>query len=156
MRVLFDQIADIASIAGTGEQDLTTNTLAAGELANDGDKIIARYSVQITNSAGTKTLRLNFGGTTIYQGLALVASNAFDVDISVMIIRVSASVVRCTTIAIDKNTTGGIGACFAQYTEVTGLTLANAQILKLTTQQASSGAGRTIARMSSVEKHAAA
>ena len=52
-------------------------------------------------------------------------------------IRVSASVVRCSC---KLNLTGASTGSFANYVEVTGLTLANSQVLKITGQAAGVGA----------------
>lgn len=156
VKVLFDHSANIFSLAATAEQDLIADTLAAGELANNGDKIFARYGYNVLNTGMFKSFILRFGGTPFFIIPAAYVNDNYDLDTSVMIIRVSSSVVRCTTMHTQTNTTTGVGSSRAQWTEITGLTLANAQILKLSLQQSAAIANGVCFRMSSVEKHLAA
>lgn len=134
--VLFNHYADAGNTA-TSETDLYTDTLAAGQLAANGAKVEAKYGGTNVNSTSTKQLRGYFGGTMIFDTGALTISAASSWELEVLVIRVSASVVRCSC---KLNLTGASTGAYANYGEVTGLTLANTQILKVTGQAAGVGA----------------
>lgn len=124
----------------TVETDLYSDSLAGGTLGVNGDKILAQYGGVFAGSAtSTQTLRVYFGGTKIFDSGALAigaVTDSFDLYISV--IRVSATVVRCT---VSVTTNFATLNASATYTEVTGLTLANSQILKITGQAGGVGGG---------------
>lgn len=137
--VLFDHFTD-AGNTGTGEDDLYSDTISAGQLSANGQKIVATYQGVFSGAAAsTQDLRIYFGGTKIYDSGALsigVATNSWTAEIT--LIRVSSSVVRCSVaISTDFATLFP----YSKYTEVTGLTLSNTQILKLTGEAAGVGAG---------------
>ncbi len=77
----------------------------------------------------TRQLRVYFGGTLVFDSGALTIATNDAWIISCTAQRVSASVVRCTTLIATE-----IAAIteLAAYVEVTGLTLANTQIFKVT------------------------
>lgn len=136
--VLFDHYAD-AGNTGTGEDDLYSDTIAAGQLSADGQKITATYQGTFTGAAAsTQQLKIYFGGTQIYASGALsigVATNAWTAQVTV--IRESSSVVRCSVaISTDFATLFP----YSSYTRITGLTLSNTQVLKLTGEAAGVGA----------------
>ncbi len=128
--VLFDHFADVNN-SGTTETDLYSDTLAAGQLANNGEKIILQAGgIFVGDATSTQQLRAYFGGTLIFDTGALgVGIGTTNWDLYITIIRVSASVVRCSA---TLNTSFASLAAYAKYTEVTGLTLANTQILETT------------------------
>lgn len=136
--VLFDHFADVGNV-GIGEDDLYSDTLVAGQLSANGQKITAVYQgVFVGTAASTQTLRVYFGGTKIYDSGALAvgaATNNWTMDVTA--IRVSSSVVRCS---VAISTDFGTLFPYSAYTEVTGLTLANTQIIKITGEAAGVGA----------------
>lgn len=149
--VLFDHYADVGNV-GTGEDDLYSDTIAASVLAANGDKIIATYQGIFSGAAlSTQELRLYYGGTKIYDSGALaigVATNSWTAE--VVIIRESSSVVRCSVaISTDFATLFP----YSTYTRVTGLTLTNTQIIKLTGEAAGAGAAndQVISKLGYVE-----
>ncbi len=115
----------------TVETDLYSDTLAAGQFGTNGDIIEAQYGGIFTSVAtSTQQLKAYFGGTLIFDSGALsigLATNAW--EIFVTIIRVSSSVVRAS---ITLTTSFASLSAYTSYTEVTGLTLANTQVLKIT------------------------
>ena len=135
---LFDHFADAGNV-GTGEDDLYSDTLAASTLATEGDKIIATYGgIFVGAAAATQQLKVYFGGTQIYASGALaigVATNNWTLNVTV--IRESSSVVRCT---VSLSTDFATLFPYSTYTRITGLTLTNTQILKLTGEAAGAGA----------------
>lgn len=135
---LFDHFSDAGNV-GTGEDDLYSDTLAVNTLASDGDKIIAHYGGVFNGAAlSTQELRVYFGGTKIYDSGALAigaATNAWTVN--VVVIRESATVVRCN---VSVSTDFATLFPYSTYTRITGLTLSNTQILKITGEAAGAGA----------------
>lgn len=136
---IFDHYADVNN-GTTVETDLYTDTIAASTLGTNGDKIIAQYGGIFTGSAtSTQQLKVYFGGTVIFDSGALAIGVATpNWDIKVTAIRASSSVVRCSVTLITSSA-ALLGA--AQYTAVTGLTLTNTQIIKITGTAAGVGAG---------------
>ncbi len=88
-------------------------------------------------------MKAYFGGTLIFDTGALgIGVGTVSWDLYVTIIRVSASVVRCSA---ALNTSFASLNAYAQYTEVTGLTLVNTQVVKITgTAAGISGASNQI------------
>lgn len=145
---LFDHYAD-AGNTGTGEDDLYSDSVAASTLLLNGDKLIADYSGQFVGHAtATRQVRVYFGGTAIYDSTAQVSASNADWDLSVKIVRESATVVRCGVRMI----TAVSGILSTQYTRVTGLTLSSANVLKVTGEAAAAGAATNdiVAKFSSV------
>lgn len=117
--------------ASSTETDLYSFTTIANTFANNGEKIIARYAGNlVVNASGDETIRVYFGGTQIFTTGALTTVSASTWTIDVMLVRVSSTVVRCNTSFLNSNTS----APTCTYTEVTGLTLTNTNILKITGQ----------------------
>lgn len=138
-KTLFVHFAD-ANNGTTVETDLYSDTLAAGQLATNGDKLENQYSGVFSGAvSSTQQLKIYFGGTAIFDSGALsigVATPTWDIYVSV--VRVSASVVRCV---VQITTASAALAATSQYTEVTGLTLANTQVVKITGTAAGVGGG---------------
>lgn len=136
--VIFDHFADVGNV-GTGEDDLYSDTVAASILSVDGNKLTAQYGGIFTGAAAsTQDLRVYFAGTKIYDSGALsigVATNSW--TIYVTIIRESSSVVRCN---VSVSTDFATLFPYSAYTRITGLTLTNTQILKITGEAAGVGA----------------
>lgn len=138
-RRLFTDFAD-ANNGTTVETDLYTHNIPAGKLTSNGDTIFGEYYGVFSGAvSATQQLKVYFGGTAIFDSGALaigVATPSWDIYVS--IIRVSSSIVRC---AVSITTSSAALASTAQYTAVTGLTLANAQTMKITGTAAGVGGG---------------
>lgn len=91
---IFNRYADVGNIT-TGEDDLYSDFVPAGQLAADGDKIIAEYGL-VTAASGTATrrIRLYFGLNSIFDTAAFVTAAASSISVRVFIIRSSATTVR--------------------------------------------------------------
>lgn len=135
---LFDHFASVGNV-GTGEDDLYSDTLAVSTLAVNGDKVDAWYQGTFTGAAAsTQELRIYFGGTKIYDSGALSIGVATDNwTAHVLVIRESSSVVRCS---VSISTDFATLFPYSTYTRITGLTLSNTQVLKLTGEAAGVGA----------------
>lgn len=134
----FNYFAD-ANNTTTTETDLYSSSLAAGLLATNGDKVFGNYQGIFTGAIGaTQDLRVYFGGTKIYDSGALsVGALTANWTLRVMAMRESSSVVRCS---VSVNSDFATLFPYSAYTRVTGLTLTNAQILKITGQAAGGSA----------------
>lgn len=152
---LFDHYADAGNVS-TDESDLYSDSLAAGQLYADGQKLIAEYGgIFVSSATATRQLRAYFGGTAIFDSGALSISAGADAwDMRIMVIRASATVARCI---VAMNLSGAATTAFCAYTAVTA-TLADAQILKVTGQAAGVGAATNdiVAKAGMVEWKAAA
>lgn len=135
---LFDHYTN-ANNGTTVETDLYSDTLAAARLAANGEKIEARYGgIFAGDATSSQQLRAYFGGTQVFDSGALLVGATNSWDLYVTVIRVSASVVRVSA-SMTSDFVSLPGS--AVYTEVTGLTLANTQILKITGQAAGASGG---------------
>jgi hypothetical protein len=142
----FNHFADAGNTT-TGETDLYSDTIAAGKLAANGDKLWAWYGgITVSHATNTRRIRAYFAGTVVYDSTAVATPSAAPVwRLEIWVERVSASVVR---VIAEMRVTGEVFAR-TQYTEITGLTLANTQILKIT-GQSSSSTNDIVAKMSNV------
>lgn len=154
--------ADVATTHTDGtEDDLQTTTLPAGLLAADGDRLEAVFAATcVGHATATRRLRLYFGGTAVMDTSSLahgVAGGPYSARLTV--VRVSASVVRCTVTAALPSlpSVSPLPFPLATYTEITGLTLANTQVLKATGVAADTGAasGDIVGRLLTVDFHPA-
>jgi hypothetical protein len=129
---LFDHFATV-STSGTGITPLYSDTIAGGQLANNGDKLHAWYYGQTASGAtGTRDWTISFGGSTIFDTGALGSANVENWWAEVNIIRQNATTVRCgVSMLIGK---GGV-TLFSQplYTAVTA-TLSSPQVLAINGQ----------------------
>jgi hypothetical protein len=153
-KTLFSSFVDVQNTT-TVETDIFTNILAAGELGVNGDRVEAQYSGTFVSSAtATRQLKIKFAGTIIFDSGALTLSLAASWDIYVTIIRVSATVIRY---AVSMTTEGAALAAYTATGELTGLTLVNTNILKLTGTAAGTGAatGDITGKLSAIDKKAA-
>lgn len=140
---LFDHYTD-ANNGTTLETDLYSDTLAASQFANNGDKVVSQYGGTFVGDAtSTQRLKAYFGGTLIFDSGALgIGISIAYWDLVITCIRESASIVRCT---VALNTSFATLNSYATYTKVTGLTLTNTQILKITgTAAGATGASNQI------------
>lgn len=141
---IFNHFAD-ANNGTTVETDLYSDTIPASALGTNGDKLIAQYGGIFTGAAtSTQQLKLYFAGTVIFDSgaLAIGAATTDSWNVQASIIRVSSTVVRCS-VSIATNFATLLAS--ATYTEITGLTLSNTNILKITgTAAGVSGASNQI------------
>ncbi len=135
---IFDHHADVGNV-GTGEDDLYSDTVIAGQLATNDDKIFAEYGgVVVSSATATREIKAYFGGTMIFDtGVLTFASLSAAWTLKILIIRVSSSVVRYECTFATEGTTLGD---YTSAGEVTGLTLSSTNVLKITGEAASTGA----------------
>ena len=134
---LFDHFTNAGNIT-TGETDLYSDTVAAGQLAANGDKIQAEYGgVYVSSGTATREIKIYFAGTAIFDTGALTLSLSAAWTAYLTIIRVSSSTVRYM---ISFTTEGAALAAYTGVGNLGGLTLANTQVLKITGQAAGVGA----------------
>ena len=141
---LFNLYANISTTSTGGSfDDLQSVTIAAGQLASNGDRILARWVGQLVGHAtATRQVRLLFGGTTIADSTAYVTGYGGIYVWDIEIVRVSSSVVR-TSLNGNNPAVSAVSAlpvAGGAYTEVTGLTLANTQVLKFVAAATGTGA----------------
>lgn len=140
---LFNLYANIATTSTGGSfDDLQSVTIAAGQLAANGDRILARWVGQaVGHATATRQVRAVFGGTTVIDTSAYVTAYGGYYVWDLEFVRVSSSVVRTSINGNNPAYSALSPLAFAAgtYTEVTGLTLANTQVLKITA--AATGAG---------------
>lgn len=155
--VIFDHFADVATSSTNGtEDDLYTDTMVAGLLAANGQKIVESEYLSILGSATAgRRVKKYFGGTLIFDSGALTLAAGADGRMLTEIIRESSSVVRVT---VTVSTTSASTIPYVTYTRVTGLTLTNTQILKTTGIASGTGAlaGDITNKMASIAWHPAA
>lgn len=137
--VLFDHYATIGNTHTDGTvDDLYSDTIAASQLANNGEKLEAEYGGSfVTSATATREVQVFFGGTSIFDTGALTISLSSAWTCYVSIIRVSATVIRYM---VSFTTEGAALAAYTAVGELTGLTLSNTNILKITGQAAGVGA----------------
>lgn len=136
-KTLFNHFADAGNTTTT-ETDLYSDTTAASQLANNGEKITFNYGgLFVSSGTATREIKVYFAGSVILDTGTLTISLAAKWSITGYLIRVSSTVVRyCVTLATE-------GAALAAYTasgELTGLTLSGTNIFKITGQAAGVGA----------------
>jgi hypothetical protein len=115
--------ADAAN-TGTTETDLYTYTIPGNTVNYDGKQVIAKYSVNILGTGGSKYLRAYFAGTALNLNLTTAAANT---EMEVTIIRTSATTARALVrIAFDN------ASVRVTETDLTGLNFTIGNILKIT------------------------
>jgi len=137
--VLFDHYSTVSSTDTNGtENDLYSDDIAPSSFGRDGDKVTLRYAGSFVGHAtATRRLRLYFGGTSVLDTTALVSSSASNWVLEATFIRASSSVVRYNVTLIAPGLASVVPPSVG---EVTGLTLTNAQTLRLTGTAAAAGA----------------
>lgn len=133
------QFTTDASNTGTSETDLHSYTTPASTLAADGDKIFFDFGGTMPDATATITIKVYFGGTQIYTSGAIALSGTGDYHITGFLVRVNSTTVRAVVSGVHRS---GVPLTSSDYTEVTGLTLSNTNILKIT-GQAGGGTGGT-------------
>lgn len=126
---IIDHFTDAGSV-GTTETDLYSDSILANTFVTNGDKVKAEYGVLLTNSTSSKRLRLYFAGTVIWDSGTLTTNAAGQISLYMTLTRVSATVIRYNVSA----SAGGLSvtSIAPAVGELTGLTLTNANILKIT------------------------
>jgi len=134
---IFEAYAD-AGNSTTTETDLHTYTTPASTLEANGAKIMSQYAgTFVSSGTATRQMKVYFGGTAIFDSGTLTISASAAWDVKVTIIRVSSTVVRYS---VAMNTQGAALAAYTSVGELTGLTLSNTNIIKITGQAAGVGA----------------
>lgn len=147
---IFDYYTD--TTVGGAEADIYTDSIPANTLAANGDKLHASWSGNYATIGSEATqLKVYFGGTAIYDSNSQTTSpliTSWTVDCT--IIRVSSTVIRYNVRYVANLTTGFV---FTKTGELTGLTLGNANTLKITgtSSGSGSGSGDIIGRFGSID-----
>ncbi len=123
----FDHFASVGSV-GTTETPIYTDTTPANTFLVDGDKLIARYGLNLVNSASQKRLRLYFDGNSLLDtGNMTVGATSTNIVVDAVLIRDSSTSIRysCQASATGTNTFTSVGL-------LGGLTLTSTNDLELT------------------------
>lgn len=153
--VLIDFITD-AGNSGTTETDIYSYTTGASILGANGDKIDSIYGgIFVSSGTATRQMKVYFGGTAIFDSGALSISGSAAWSLFVMIIRVSATVIRYS---VALQTQGAALSAYCSAGELTGLTLSNTNILKITGTAAGVGAATNdiVAKLGTIQWKSAA
>ncbi|MDD5013674.1 MAG: hypothetical protein PHW73_01050 [Atribacterota bacterium] len=119
------------STSGTGETDLYSYTIPANTLVNNGDQIIANFTIRNDGSAtSTYFIKTYFAGSNISVGDAAWATNFVSI-LKVSIIRVSSSVARMT-VEFNNWDNSVWGMVLSGYLELTGKDWTTTNVLKIT------------------------
>jgi hypothetical protein len=151
---IFNHFAD-AGNTSTTETDLYSDSIPANALGTNGDKLEFTYGCIFVNSTSTKQLKLYFGGTAIFDTGALTISASSEITARGVIIRDSSTSIRY---AISANTTGASTATYSAVGTLTGLTLSNANTMKITGTAAGVGAATNdiVAKLGTINWQSAA
>lgn len=152
---LFQHFAD-AGNSTTTETDLYSDTTPASVLGSNGDKLVASYGgVFVSSGTATRQIKIYFGGTAIFDTGALTLSLSSAWTVYLNIVRVSSTVVRYM---VSFATQGAALSAYTSAGELTGLTLSNTNILKITGQAGGVGAATNdiVAKLSEVSWYPAA
>jgi hypothetical protein len=134
---IFDHSTD-AGNGTTVETDLYSDSVPANTFGSDNDKVTAQYGgIFVSSATATRQIKVYFAGTVILDTGALSISTSSSWSINVYLHRVSSTVVRYT---VALQTAGASTAVYNATGELTGLTLSNANTLKITGQAAGVGA----------------
>ena len=130
----------LGNTAGGGaENTIASYPITANTWAADGQRIVIRYGGTYSATAGNKQLRVTVGGNEIFNSSAL-ATNAGAWFIETVIVRTSATTLRCFTRYLSNAPTAAANTVRQQYTQVTVVDITantiNANLLAL-----SSGGG---------------
>lgn len=109
------------------ETDLYSDSVPGNTFATNGDTIHIVYSGTMVNNSNAKNARVYVGGTKVFD-IALPVNTAGSWIIEFRVIRLSSTILNVTGYVASGST------FITNVTNVTGLTLSNAQIIKLTGQ----------------------
>jgi hypothetical protein len=137
--IIFDHIANASTsnVDGT-EDDLYSDTTLANTLSTNSEKIFAEYGGSwVGHATANRRIKAYFGGTSIFDTGTITISATSAWSMAIRIIRVSSTVVRYMV----RFTTGGNSLeAYTSSGEITGLTLSNTNILKITGIASGTGA----------------
>lgn len=140
---LFTDRSTVASTSTDGtEDDLLTNTIPAGQLAANGDRIDFEYVLNgVTHATATRRYRAYFAGTKFTDSNNLAATAGHWAEIQGSIIRVSSTEVRVLfELVAATDTTKQVIAVVMGKLDITGLDLATALVFRVTGTAAGTGA----------------
>lgn len=149
--VLFDHYVSAGNVT-TGETTLYTDTIPALTFSTPGDKLYTYYAgVFVSSGTATREIKISFAGTQIFDSGALTLSLSSAWVIEVLLIEVSATVVRYS---VNMTTEGAALAAYTNVGELTSLNLGIGNILKITGQAAGVGAATNdiVAKLGYVER----
>jgi hypothetical protein len=153
---IFTSQSDVITTSTDGsENDLYSYTLPGLTFNLDGESVEQFEQVAfIPAITATRRLRKYFGNTIIYDTGIITLSLGANFTLTTNIIRESSSTVRCT---VAVTSTSASVVSYSTYTRITGLDLADTQILKTVGIAAGIGAasGDIINQASRVELHLA-
>lgn len=137
---------------GGAEADIYTKTLEASFLGANGDKVLASYSGNfVTVGTELTQLKVYFGGTAIWDSTGVApTTGTTSWNVRTEVIRVSSTVVRYS---VSLTTSGASGFVYQTTGELTGLTLSNTNVIKVTgtSSGVGSGAGDIVGKMGYVQ-----
>ncbi len=113
---------------GVGEDDLITYSVAGNTLSTNGDYLTFEAAGTFATSINSKTLRVRFGSTLLFNTGALAVTTAADWSANGRIVRTSATTFSAF---VELNTSSGTLMAYADYSTGTE-TLGNALVLKFT------------------------
>ena len=146
---LFDHYTDAGNVS-TSETDLYADTIAANQLSTNGDKLEGRYTVTLNVGAMTQAeqIRVYWDGNLIWDTGANTMSQTDQVDISFILIRESATILRCQVTSFILSV-----SYFPIYTKLTSQDFTTTNILKITGQSTGIGAASNdiVAEIGTVE-----
>jgi len=140
--------------SGTGETDLFTYTTKANTLVANGEKLTFDVAGTFNDATATPRLQFYFGGTSIGDtGALTVTVGAWSAR--VVIIRTASTTARAM---VTVNTPTATVTSYVAQTDITGLTLTNTNIIKVTgtATGASGGTGDISAKMGTISWQGAA
>lgn len=140
---LFTDFSTVASTSTDGTEDtLISNTIPAGRLANNGDRIDFEYSLAgATSPTATRRYRAYFAGTAFTDSNNLPATMGHWAEVQGSIIRVSATSVRVLfQLVAATNTTKQVIAVVMGKLDITSLDLDSALEFKVTGTAQGAGA----------------
>ena len=115
-----------------------SDTLAASTWLDNGDKVMTEYAVTLAaHATATRRVRAYVAGTAVVDSGTLTFPSGGTLDVWITAIRESSSVVR---VRAELIVAGITLQPIVTYTRITGLTLTNTQIVKITGVAAGAGA----------------
>lgn len=138
---LFEHYTDTATTHTDGTWDnLAVDTLAAGQLAHNGDQVTALYAGSgVESLTATRNIRFQIGGATFVSTGSVTYANGGSWQVEYGIIRVSASVIRIWARTYTRDGADLTATVLDSEGEFTGLTLSSP--VALTIQGRAQGTG---------------
>lgn len=127
-----------ANNSGTGETDLYSYTTKASTLKRNGEKITAKYAGTFNDVTATEQIKVLFAGTTIFDSGAITTLSTGQWTVDVTIIRTGSTTCRAS---VSMYTPTATIMLYSAQTDMTGLTLSNTNILKVTGTAGGGGGG---------------